>query len=94
MAAIRKQVPQKHLYKLHMQHLYKLWKQTLDLLQAEVYDTAVQSYHGSVQLPGLIATNSKMDFKICFLITISPTGSAGLFDSNFSQLEAPQVCCE
>lgn len=55
MAAIRKQVPQKHLYKLHMQQLYNLWKETLDLLQAKAYDTAAQNYHGNVQLPGLIA---------------------------------------
>lgn len=60
MDAIRKQTPQKHLYKLHMQHLYKLWKQTLALLQAKVYDTAVQSYHGNVQLPGLIAFHQQI----------------------------------
>lgn len=28
-----------------------------------------------------------MDLKICFLITIFPTGSTGLFDSNSLQLE-------
>lgn len=60
MAAIRKQVPQKHLWKLHMQHLYKLWKQSLDLFQAKVYYTAVQSYHGNVQLSAVIAFNQQI----------------------------------